>query len=112
MRAIEIWSLGGTHLLSTQQMDRSRSSYARIQEARQLFGLEDDPTGRHPRCRITKANLNAASDLPSTTIKQQFGPSRFHFYDRFVWTEFEHLPYGRIESDKRKQTPNLGITFG
>lgn len=86
----------------------------RIREARYLFGPEINPSETNPRWKIGNAQLEVAIRFAlddDRFSQQQLAPTWFHFYYRFVWKDFEKLPYKMIEDKARYRASTLGISF-
>lgn len=87
----------------------------RIREARALFGQETNPSDAHLRWTISEPQLSSAIQFALDDDKfptQQIGPTRLHFYYRFVWSEFERNPYHAAGDEAREQASTLGVFIG
>ncbi len=88
---------------------------SRIREARLLFGLERDRAETNPRWTIGDSQIEAAVRFAlddDQFPKQRLPPTYFHFYYRFVWKDFQKLPYKSSDESKRDGMSNLGLSFG
>jgi hypothetical protein len=87
----------------------------RIREARSLFGPEVNPKQTDPRWKLSQAQLKAAVEFAlddDKFPKQAVGPSWFAFSYRFLWKDFERLPYRVRGNESRDPKSLLGVIFG
>jgi hypothetical protein len=87
----------------------------RIEAARKLFGPERDVPKVFPYWELSEAQLATAIDFAlddDQFPKQELGPVNLHFYYRFLWPDFERLPYWPTQGDTRKRQSIIGVTMG
>jgi hypothetical protein len=88
---------------------------SRLEEARVQLGPEIESPGGPARWRINESQIRSAVDFALADDKfpkQQLGPTGLHFYYRFLWTEFEQLPYWAGDGDAKNRKSHLGVTVG
>jgi len=87
----------------------------RITEARGIFGQEVNSSEIHPRWKISESQLQSAIQFAlddDKFPKQQMGPTRLHVYYRFLWNEFEKLPWQTNNTEPQDRMSRLGVIIG
>jgi hypothetical protein len=91
---------------------------SRVEEARRVFGPEDEQRGSYrtyPNWTLTEAHLSSAIEFAlddDKLPKQEVGPSWLSFSYQFCWIAFDHGSPEEGEVETRRILSVLGVTIG